>query len=225
MNEFSSRAADNGEGGNEEPDDLIEVEGSDDAEEHGVSLEDEAAVAEGNPAPGSEKHTEELEQKLKAEHDRLLRTAADLDNLRKRSRREMEEARLRGRTDVLAELLPALDSIDMALGAARPEGEAAPIVEGMEMVRRQFLSSMEKFGLRTVETEKKAFDPAFHEAVSQLPSEEVPAGGVIEELRRGYTLGDRLLRAAMVVVSSGPPAEDATDSEPDEGSEGEGEDG
>ncbi|MFO8071345.1 MAG: nucleotide exchange factor GrpE [Polyangia bacterium] len=222
MNEFSSRSADSGEDGTEDRD---VVRNDENVGEEDVSSGHEDAAAEEAPSLGAEDRVAELERKLSEEHDRLLRTAADLDNFRKRSRREVEEARFRGRTDVLAELLPALDSIDMALGSAQPEGEAAPIVEGMEMVRKQFLSSMEKFGLRPVESGGRSFDPAFHEAVSHVPSEDVPAGGIIEELRRGYTLGDRLLRAAMVVVSSGPPQGDRAESDEDGGSEREGEDG
>jgi molecular chaperone GrpE len=148
----------------------------------------------------------ELEEKLAAEHERLLRAAADLDNLRKRTRRDVEDAAIRGRSEILDALLPAIDSLDLALGSSDPDGSAGPVLDGVEMVRKQFLSSMSRFGLAPVETAVgEMFDPAVHEAVAQIPSTDHPVGEVIEEMRKGYTLGDRLLRAAMVVVSAGQP--------------------
>jgi molecular chaperone GrpE len=90
--------------------------------------------------------------------------------------------------------------------------EIGGIVEGMEMVRKQFMSATERFGLKAVESRQKAFDPNFHEAVAQVESDEHGAGQIVEEMRKGYMLGQRLLRAAMVIVSKGKPTpEDATD--------------
>lgn len=150
----------------------------------------------------------ELEHKLVAEHERLLRAAADLDNLRKRTRRDVEDAAIRGRAEVLGELLPAIDSLDLALGSSDHEGPAGPVLDGVEMVRKQFLAAMSRFGLAPVETAPgDAFDPVVHEAVAQIPSAEHELGAVIEVMRKGYVLGERLLRPSMVVVSAGPPAE------------------
>jgi molecular chaperone GrpE len=146
----------------------------------------------------------ELEQRLTAEHDRLLRIAAELDNVRKRARREVEEALVRGRAEVLGELLPALDSLDIALSSAQATADTGSLVQGMELVRRQFFSAMERFGLRPIDAAGQVFDPALHEAVAQLPSDTVSVGSVLEDMRRGYLLGERLLRASMVVVSTGP---------------------
>ena len=144
-----------------------------------------------------------LEKKLKATHDRMLRTAADLDNLRKRSRREIAEAMPRGRQEVLGEILPVIDSIDLALASANPEGPAEAIIEGLKMIKKQFLNVTERFGLQEIESVNLAFDPNFHEAVAQVESNECPAGQVVEEMRRGYMIEDKLLRPAMVVVSKG----------------------
>ena len=148
-----------------------------------------------------------LEKKLADEHDRLLRTAADLDNFRKRARRDVDDALVRGRGEVLAELLPTIDALDLGLKNAAGEETVRALVDGVEMVRRQFLASMARFGLRPIGCVGTPFDPNFHEAVAQIPHPDVPTGAVLEELRRGYMLGDRLLRASMVVVSSGAPAE------------------
>jgi molecular chaperone GrpE len=145
----------------------------------------------------------QLEKKLADEHDRLLRAAADLDNFRKRTRRDIDDALVRGRGEVLAELLPTMDALDLALKNAAGEETVRAMVDGVEMVRRQFLGSTARFGLKPISCVGAPFDPNFHEAVAQIPHPEVPAGVVIEELRRGYLLGDRLLRASLVVVSAG----------------------
>jgi molecular chaperone GrpE len=165
-------------------------------------------VSEQNDANDTEvtdplEQVEILEKKLKATHDRMLRTAADLDNLRKRSRREIAEAIPRGRQEVLGEILPVIDSIDLALASANPEGPAEAIIEGLKMIKKQFLNVTERFGLQEIESVNLAFDPNFHEAVAQVASDEFPAGQVVEEMRRGYMIEDRLLRPSMVIVSKG----------------------
>jgi len=147
-----------------------------------------------------------LERKLAEEHDRLLRTAAELENVRKRARRDVDDAAIRGRSEILSALLPALDSIDLALKGSDRDGPAGPVLDGVEMIRRQFLAATTPFGLKEVSTGGARFDPAFHEAVVQVPSADHPAGEIVEELRKGYVLGERLVRASMVVVSSGAPA-------------------
>lgn len=148
---------------------------------------------------------QELKDKLASTHERLLRTAAEFDNFRKRSRRDIEEAVSRGRTDVLTEVLPVLDSVDLALSSL---GEDAPsgIVEGLQMIKRQFLSAVERFGVKPIESRGRAFDPTRHEAVSQVHSDIHPAGQVVDEMRPGYLMGERLLRPAMVMVSRGAPS-------------------
>lgn len=157
-----------------------------------------------------------LEAKFKETHDRLLRTAAELENVRRRSRRDVDEAVNRGRTDILREILPIIDSIELALNSADPGGSAAGIVEGVEMIHRQFLSAAERFGLKPIESVGLSFDPNVHEAVAQVHSEDQPVGAVVEEMRRGYMLGDRLLRASMVIVSKGA-VDDAEQKNEDEG--------
>lgn len=158
-----------------------------------------------------EQQIEQLTQDVAQEREKYLRALADLDNLRKRSRRDVEEARANGRINVLEELLPALDSIDMALKSIEPTEANQAVFDGMLMVQRQFLTSMERFELKPIQAKGEKFDPAIHEAVSYVPSPEHEAGDIIEEMRSGYKLGERLIRASMVVVSSGPPAESATD--------------
>ena len=174
--------------------------------------DDQQEQEQSSEALEPEEQIAKLEQKLLEVQEKWLRSVAEMDNLRKRTRRDVEEALARGRTDVLREILPAIDSIDLALNTVDENTEIGGIVDGMEMVRKQFMSATERFGLKAVESQEKAFDPNFHEAVAQVESDAHGAGKIVEEMRKGYMLGDRLLRAAMVIVSKGKPTpEDATD--------------
>lgn len=173
-----------------------------DGEERQESQEEATEDMEPSNADVSDE-VQTLKEQLAANHERLLRTAADLDNLRKRSKRDVEDALIRGRTEVLTEILPVIDSVDLALTSADPAGNAASIIEGVKMIQKQFHTATERFQLKVVETEGQGFDPNFHEAVAQLASPDHPAGQIVNEMRKGYLLGDRLLRPAMVVVSKG----------------------
>jgi molecular chaperone GrpE len=146
---------------------------------------------------------EELKDKLAVTHDRLLRTAAELDNFRKRARRDVEDAVNRGRADVLVEIIPVMDSVDLALSSITDETQIG-IAEGLQMIKRQFLSAVERFGVKPIESRGKAFDPNHHEAVLQVHSNVHPVGSVVDEMRKGYLIGEKLLRPAMVTVSRGP---------------------
>ncbi len=155
-----------------------------------------------------------LELEKKELHDRLLRTAADFDNFRKRSRKDADEARFKAREEVLKELLPVLDNLERSL-AAGSEGQG--IVDGVKLVLRQAESAMEKFDVKRFTAVGQPFDPARHEAIVQVGSSDLPPGTVVSEMQKGYTIGNRLLRPALVAVSRaeaapGPPAEAA---EPD----------
>ena len=164
----------------------------------------------------------DLEEQLRLKHEQLLRAAADLDNLRKRMQRDLGDAATKGRADVLSEILPTLDNLDLAIDSAQSDGVNDGILQGIVMVKRQLLLTTERFGLKQLESMGKAFDPAFHEAVAQVFSEDEEPGRVINEMRSGYMLGDRLLRPAMVVVSRGKP--EPSDQEPsDDAPEGEAE--
>lgn len=140
--------------------------------------------------------------------ERLLRLQADFDNYRKRMLRERNELYLRANEDILKELVPVLDNVEVALEAASAGGTLASFVGGIRIVADQFLSVLGKFGVTVIDAEGKEFDPGLHEAVSHLPAPGVPENRVAKQIRRGYLLGDRVLRAAQVVVSSGdaPPS-------------------
>jgi molecular chaperone GrpE len=132
-----------------------------------------------------------------------LRSAAELDNYRKRMAREMQDAARYANAGLLESLLPVLDNFDYGLQAAKAENEKSNIYVGMSMVLKQMQDFLRDQGVDEVPA-TGAFDPNVHEAVTQQASEEVPEGRILSQTRKGYRLRDRLLRPASVVVSSGP---------------------
>ncbi len=151
-----------------------------------------------------------LAQEAERWKDMAYRSQAELDNFRKRSAREAQETRAYANGDLLRALFPILDNFDMGLEAARAESEKSMIFMGMNMVSRQIADFLRESGVQEIEVLGKAFDPNLHEAVAQEASAEIAEGIVIRVTRRGYKLKDRLLRAASVIVSSGPaPATEA----------------
>lgn len=144
--------------------------------------------------------------------DQLLRTAADFDNYRKRSRREVDDAYKKGAEELLRALLPVFDNLERAVVHAEQTTDARAIAEGVKMVLKQFNDSLERVGIKRVGGVGQPFDPLVHEAIQQVESDEHPAGTVVAEVQPGYSFGDRLVRAAMVVVArpkakaSQPPA-------------------
>ena len=157
------------------------------------------------PAPGPDDTTDVVDvDALKSERDalqdRLLRTAAEFDNYRKRIDRERREQADSAATSQLTEILPVVDNLERALLApATPE--SARYRAGVELIHRQMLDLLRKRGVTTIEALGTDFDPRIHQAVSQETSETHRDGEVMEEMQRGYMLGDRLLRAAMVKVA------------------------
>lgn len=151
-----------------------------------------------------------LEKDKKENWDRYLRTAADLENLRKRQKREMDDVRLDSKSKVLKEMLPVVDNLERAIEHATAQAGTNPIVEGVQLVLRQFLTAFERLDVTPIEAAGQPFDPNLHEAISQQESE-APPGTVVQVLQRGYKSGDRLLRPALVVVAKAktapPPAE------------------
>jgi molecular chaperone GrpE len=174
----------------------------------------------GEPRVDSISLEEYEELKTKAakagEHwDKYLRAAAELDNYRKRVAREKEELARFTSERVVAALLPVLDNLERAIGAAQQHGtENSSLVEGIAQVYNQFRRTLVEFGLQEVIANAgHPFDPNLHEAVSHVESGEHPEGHVVEQLQRGYKLADRLLRPARVVVSKGPSQEDSGDAD------------
>jgi molecular chaperone GrpE len=140
-------------------------------------------------------------------YDRFMRTAADLENLRKRTLREKEELRLYSASRVLEDLLPVMDNLALGLTAAKqPNADLKTLTGGVDMVLTQFKSALGNHGLKEIHPAGLPFDPHQHEALSHAPSPEVKAEHVLNVIRTGYSLNGRLLRPASVIVSSGPTA-------------------
>ena len=140
--------------------------------------------------------------------ERLLRTTADFDNFKKRATREKADAIRFANENLLEKLVPVLDSFDMALTAAQgAQGEVGQSLKtGIAMVYQQLKGALTDAGLEELDATGKPFDPNVHEAVSQQESAELPEGQVVQQLRRGYRLRERLLRPATVIVSKRPGA-------------------
>ena len=140
-----------------------------------------------------------LEKDKKDNYDKYLRSVADLENLRKRQKRELDDAKLEMKQKVLKEMLPVVDNLERAIEHAGTT-EGNPIVDGVRLVLRQFTTAFERLDVNHFEAEGQPFDPNVHEAISQLESDK-PPGTVIQVLQRGYKSGDRLMRPALVVVA------------------------
>lgn len=138
-------------------------------------------------------------------YERFLRVSADLDNFRRRAVREKDELRTIATGRVLEDLFPVLDSLALAIDAAKkPGADVKSLVGGVEMVLSQLKSALSGHGLKEINPLGQPFDPHQHEAVSHQPSDDVKEDHVTNVVRTGYVLNGRLLRAATVVVSSGP---------------------
>ena len=136
--------------------------------------------------------------------DLALRARADLDNFRKRALREKEEAIRYANNGLLERLIPVIDNFELGLEAAKTVADTASILQGMSMVQKQLQDFLKNNGLEEVQAEGEAFDPNKHDAVSQEFSADIPDGHVIRQVRKGYKIKDRLIRASSVIVSKGP---------------------
>lgn len=156
-------------------------------------------------------YVEELEQKL-AEKDKQLQdaiaryrgAAAEFEESRARLRREIGKDIERGRREILADLLDVVDNLDRAVDAARASSgdKVDSLIQGVDIVRRQFLAKLEGFGVRRIESVGQPFDPSVHEAISAVPaSDSAPDGTIVGVIRHGYRIGDDVLRPASVAVA------------------------
>ena len=178
---------------------------------HGESAHgDHAADGAGEGLEGAEAAPPRSpEEDVTAERDKLrdqlLRTAADFDNYRKRTRRDIDDAERRGREDTLRDILPVVDNLERAVAAAASAKDIAAVADGVRMVLKQFEDVASRIGLERLNTVGERFDPGVHDAIQQQETADHPAGTIVAEVVPGYRLGERLVRAAMVVVAR-PPA-------------------
>ena len=147
--------------------------------------------------------------------NQLKYARADLENLRKQTQRQIEEALDRRSRYLLMSLLPIVEELDLAIEAAENNANAG-VLKGVEMVKRKMEKILESEGMTPIEAAGKAFDPHLHEAVLEVETKDHPDGTVIEELRKGYTYKNRVLRASMVKVARNPSSKNGEEEVEDE---------
>ncbi|MDD5698205.1 MAG: nucleotide exchange factor GrpE [Victivallaceae bacterium] len=162
------------------------------------------AIAETAAETAPEEQLEVLSAELDKAKDDLLRLKADFQNYRMRTAKEIASARLFGQTDTLLPFLQIFDHFSMAMAAAEKSDNVEAIKEGLEMILKEYQKGLDELNVVPFNAEGEKFDPQLHNAVAHEPSAEVKEGYVIRQWNAGYKLGERLLRPAAVVVSSGP---------------------
>ena len=168
-----------------------------------ANVENEATV---QPDPLELLRTENAELR-----DRYLRLAAEMDNLRRRTEREVKDAKTYAAAGFARDMLAVSDNLRRAIDAVPEEAKAAAdpglttLIEGVEMTERSMLSALERHGVRKLEPVGQKFDPNFHQAMFEVPNAEVPNNTVVQVVQAGYTIGERVLRPAMVGVAKGGP--------------------
>jgi molecular chaperone GrpE len=165
-----------------------------------------ATVEAGNITPEQLEELKQRAAKNDEHYERLLRSTADFENFKKRAAREKQEAIKFANESLLQKLIPVLDNFDMAQSAAQnAQSDAVQSLQtGVNMIHQQFKNVLTEFGLEEIDATEKKFDPNLHEAVSQKETGQHPEGHVVQQLRKGYKLRDRLLRPASVVVAKKP---------------------
>lgn len=162
-----------------------------------------------------EQERDELQEKRDEFEDRMMRAAADLENFRKRAKREKKELKKYGAKPLLEDLIQNIDNLERALEHADSSNEQN-IIEGVEMVLRQLHSNLEKHGIEQFDSEGEDFDPEQHEAIQQVETTEHETGTIVDEFQKGYFLHDRLLRPAMVSVADNVAEDDEASGGSDE---------
>lgn len=183
-----------------------EVKIPEDLQEAFADLPDEAdsTVDELSAAQEEARNNQEL----------YLRALADMDNLRKRTQREKEDIAKYGNENILREILPVIDNLERAIEHATQQEDGAGLLEGVQMTLSQFSNVLSKFGVEPLSSLGELFDPAHHQAMGQMETEEVPANHIANELQKGYLLNSRLLRPAMVMIAKAPQTTTGNDETP-----------
>lgn len=194
-----------------DPADTFDPEGT--APEDATREEAPAAEAPASPEPNAA--VEALQAEVASLKDRVLRTMAEMENLRRRTEREVADAKSYGVTSFAREMVSAVDNLQRAVASvpADAKADASPaiqsFIQGIELTERDLLSRMARFKVQPIETVGSRFDPNRHEALFEMPDESVPSGTVVQQVETGYVIGERVLRPAKVGVSRGGPKPDA----------------
>ncbi len=174
------------------------------------AADEPASASPATPAAESAPSTA-LDRELADMKDRLLRTLAEMENLRRRTEREVADARTYGIANFARDMLSVADNMQRALGApevkdlALTEGPVKALVEGIELTERGLASSLEKHGVTRIEPLGERFDPNRHQAMYEVPDPSVPSGQIVQVVQAGYLIGERVLRPALVAVAKGGP--------------------
>jgi molecular chaperone GrpE len=171
--------------------------------------DDIPVAAETLAAPTPEQRIAALETEKLEIKDRMLRIAAEFDNYKKRARKELSDQEVKARESVLKDFLEVVDNLERALasiGTGTTEKDVKSVQDGVELVLRLFKSKLERYGVKVIEAKGQPFDPRMHDAISQIPSPDVAPGTIVHEMQKGYRVGDRLLRPAVVVVAAAAPS-------------------
>lgn len=169
----------------------------------------EAETDENSPENNLEKQLEDAKAQAAENLDQLMRTKAEMENIRRRSEKDVSNARKYALEKFAQELLPVIDSMEMGLAAAQDDNaDVAKLREGTEMTLKMFETAVEKFGIKSVHPHGEAFNPDHHQAMTMVDSPEHEPNTVIDVMQKGYLLNERLVRPAMVVVSSANSGKD-----------------
>ena len=171
-----------------------------------MDLDDTAKAEENKETEQTEAKEVSKDNELQAKYDELnnkyIRLAADFENFRKRQAQEREDLLKYGAVNTLKQLIEVLDNFDRGQKAVENIEDCQKVKDSFNLVMKQMQDTLTKLGLEVIETEGKEFDPNFHEAVMQTPTSEHPEGTIINELQKGYKVGDKVLRASLVNVAS-----------------------
>jgi molecular chaperone GrpE len=176
-----------------------------------ATQEQEGATPAAAPATQAAGDPAALAQETAELKDRLLRALAEMENLRRRTEREVADARTYGISGFARDLLAVADNMRRALDAFGAEPHEAAdagtkaLLEGVELTERELLNVLEKHGVKKLDPEGSRFDPHRHQAMYEVPDESIPAGTVVQVVQPGYTIGERVLRPALVAVAKGGP--------------------
>lgn len=195
--------------------DVFEQENDDPMDEQSSSEAIDASVEDltsetiqGGSEASAGDNIAELKQQISEANDRALRSHAELENFRRRIRREMEDASRYANQGLLHDLLSVVDNIDRAVESAQKNADAAGLLDGVKIVNEQLHSILEKHQCVKINAVGEEFDPSLHEAIAQHPSDEFEEGKISSVAVPGFKLHDRVVRAPQVIVSTGPPAKD-----------------
>jgi molecular chaperone GrpE len=176
---------------------------------------DDAPGAEAPASPATDSAEPDAVAQLEAEkldlRDKLLRTLAEMENLRRRTEREIADARTYGVTGFARDMLTVADNLRRALESVPSEAREGAaealkaLIEGVELTERDLLKTLERHGVRKIEPEGQRFDPNLHQAMFEVPNPDVPNGTVVQVVQSGFTIGERVLRPALVGVAKGGP--------------------